>query len=141
METLTHDSKTLYTDPASTLVRPDLRIQIGSPTLETYNKPLKHDDVVIVPELFGKEDDWSIYYKLVDELRELQQKEQSENKDNDNDKNKKRKNGSEWIPWHEGAHLISKNPKGSPTYERIVKKLCKYFNIDPKKDVGTRFNW
>ena len=78
--------KPWYTDPASTLVRPDLRIQIGSPTLETYNKPLKHDDVVIVPELFGKEDDWSIYYKLVDELRELQQKEQSENKDNDNEK-------------------------------------------------------
>jgi hypothetical protein len=39
------------------------------------------------------------------------------------------------------AHLISKNPKGSPTYQMIVKRLCEYFSIDPDKDVGTRFNW
>jgi len=37
-------------DLASTLARPDLRIQIGSPEISIYTKTLKHDDVVIVPE-------------------------------------------------------------------------------------------
>lgn len=80
--------------------------------------------MVIVPELFGKEDDWSTYYQLVQEMRDL-----SESKDS-----------AKWISWHEGAHLISKNPKGCPTYEKIVDRLCEYFNIS-KSNVGTRFNW
>ena len=58
-------------DPASTLVRPDMRIVIG-PNREVLNKPLKHDDVVVVPEFFCAEDDWSIYYDLVKEMREAQ---------------------------------------------------------------------
>ncbi|GFH60414.1 hypothetical protein CTEN210_16890 [Chaetoceros tenuissimus] len=125
-----HGRNTESFDPASTLVRPDLRIQIGSPALETYNKPLKHDDVVIVPELFGPEENWDLYYKLVEEMREIQQ-----------ESDKKENKGSEWISWHEGAHLISKNPKGSPTYNMIIDRLCEYFSIDKSKDVGTRFNW
>ena len=31
-------------DPASTLVRPDLRVWVGSKDKQVYNKPLKHDD-------------------------------------------------------------------------------------------------
>ena len=112
-------------DPASTFVRPDLRIQIGSNSINTFNKPLKHDDVVIVPELFGAEDDWTTYYTLVDEMRDLQTKQKD----------------AEWISWHEGAHLISNNPQGCPTYERIIERLCQYFKIDKNKKVGTRFNW
>ena len=100
-------------DPASTLVRPDLRVQIGSPSEKTYQKPLKHDDVVIVPELFGKESDWELYYKLVEEMRCAQRS------DRDDDAKKKKKNGSDWIPWHEGAHLITKDPTGSPTYNMV----------------------
>lgn len=76
-------------DPASTLVRPDLRIHIGSNRINKYNKPLKHDDVVIVPEMFGEEENWDLYYKLVQEMRDFQ---------NSNDDNK----NSEWISWHEG---------------------------------------
>jgi hypothetical protein len=53
-------------DPKSTLVRPDLRVKIGSPALKSYPKTLKHDDVVIVPELFGPEDDWELYYQLAE---------------------------------------------------------------------------
>ncbi len=123
-------------DPASTLVRPDLRICMGSNSIEQYNKPLKHDDVVMVPELFGAEDNWDTYYKLVNEVRELQKKEK-ENANSGNNKNHK----SDWIPWHEGAHLIAKDVTGSPTYQEIIDKLCKYFHIDTNKDVGTRFNW
>ena len=79
----------------------------------------------MVPEFFCKEDDWSLYYQLVEEMREQQ---------------KKGVDQSEWISWHEGAHLISKNPKGSKTYQLIQEKIAKYFGI-AQKSVGTRFNW
>lgn len=115
-------------DPASTLVRPDVRVSVGNPHLEKYNKPLKHDDVVIVPELFGPEDNWETYYQLVKELTELQKQESKKN------------NGSEFISWHEGAHLICKAPQESPKFKEIVAKLCAYFNIDDSS-AGTRFNW
>lgn len=133
----------------STFVRPDLRIQIGSNKCDKYNKKLKHDDVVIVPELFGAEDDWTIYYKLVEEMREIQDQERNASKENNHDgtggsrKQNSRNNGakSEWIPWHEGAHLISKKPDDSTTFQSIIKRLCTYFDIDTNKPVGTRFNW
>jgi len=112
-------------NPASTLVRPDVRVWVGSKDKKTYDRQLKHDDVVIVPELFGAEDDWDLYYKLVEELRVL---------------HKENVRGSEWISWHEGAHLISKNPKGSPTFEKVIDRLCEYFDIR-KASIGTRFNW
>ena len=120
-------------DPATTLVRPDVRVLVGNPNLEKYNKPLKHDDVVIVPELFGPEDNWETYYQLVKELTELQKQEQESNKN-------KKTNGSEFISWHEGAHLICKSPQQSPKFKEIVAKLCAYFNIDDSS-AGTRFNW
>ena len=116
-------------DPRSTLVRPSMRVVVG-PNRPEYNKKLKHDDVVIVPEFFCAEDDWSLYYKLVEEMRQVQ------SADNSNPDKK----GSEWISWHEGAHLISKNPKGSATYNEIQEKISRYFGIENDK-VGTRFNW
>lgn len=81
---------------------------------------------VLAFALSTEEENWDIYYKLVEEVRELQ---------------KKNNKGSEWIPWHEGAHLIAKDVSGSSTYKMIIDRLCKYFNIDPRKQVGTRFNW
>ena len=82
-------------DPSSTFVRPAMRVIVG-PKAKRYNKTLKHDDVVVVPDFFCQQDDWSIYYQLVEEMRKLQAEGQR---------------GSEWISWHEGCHLISKNPK------------------------------
>lgn len=113
-------------DPASTLVRPDLRIHVGSNSVEVFNKTLKHDDVVIIPELFGQEQDWGLYYKLVEELTDVQAK----GKDT----------GADWVSWHEGAHLICKSPEESPTFQVIIDRLCKYFKIR-KETIGTRFNW
>jgi len=52
-------------DPASTLVRPDIRVLVGNPNAPKFDKPIKHDDVIVVPELFGPEDNWEIYYELV----------------------------------------------------------------------------
>ena len=35
------------------------------PASKRYAAPVKHDDVVIVPEFFCKEDDWDTYYALI----------------------------------------------------------------------------
>jgi hypothetical protein len=56
-------------DPKSTFVRPDMRIMVG-PNRPVYGKEITNDDVIIVPEFFCKEDDWSLYYKLIEEMRE-----------------------------------------------------------------------
>mmetsp|Transcript_140730 Transcript_140730/g.448877 ORF Transcript_140730/g.448877 Transcript_140730/m.448877 type:complete len:155 (-) Transcript_140730:48-512(-) len=48
---------TVSFDPASTLVRPSMRIIVG-PRRERYGRPVRHDDVIIVPEFFCEEDDW-----------------------------------------------------------------------------------
>lgn len=90
-------------DPASTLVRPDMRIIVG-PNAERYGKPLKHDDVVMVPDFFCKEDDWTLYYQLVEEMRAIQEKGVAQ---------------SEWTAWAEGAHLISHNPSQSATFQMV----------------------
>jgi hypothetical protein len=92
---------------------------------EAYGKPLKHDDIVIVPNFFCDEDDWTLYYKLIEEMRESQSHGTQ---------------GAEWISWAEGAHLISQNPKDSATYQMVQDKIAKYFDIPPVS-VGTRFNW
>jgi len=110
-------------DPESTLVRPDMRILIGSKNTKPTN--LKHDDVVVIPEFFCAEDDWSIYNQLVHEMRLIQERGERE---------------SEWISWHEGAHLISKNPSSSPTFQLIQQKIADHFSIS-NASVGTRFNW
>lgn len=129
---------TVSFDPHSTLVRPELRILIGNKdkSFRESNKKNqweshKHDDVLVIPNFFCEEDDWTIYNQLIKEMREEQQK------------NTK---GSEWISWHEGAHLISKNPKGSPTFNTILKKAYDYFDLLNNNTVsvdtiGTRFNW
>ena len=45
-------------------VRPQMRIIVG-PNKPVYDSPVKHDDVIIVPEFFCKEDDWQLYYDLI----------------------------------------------------------------------------
>ena len=91
-------------DPKSTLVRPSMRIMIG-PNQPRIDRKIKHDDVIIVPEFFCKNDDWAIYYKLIDEMRDIQKTREGRK--------------AEWISWHEGAHLISKDPSASPTFQMI----------------------
>lgn len=112
-------------DPMSTVVRPAMRVIVGSPR-GPFKKELKHDDVVIVPEFFCAEDDWSIYYTLIEEMRALQ----ASGKGKD----------TAWIPWHEGCHLVTKGPDESPTFKKILKQCAEYFGIQ-LKSVGTRFNW
>ena len=101
-------------DPQSTLVRPSFRVRVCSGSKPKYDKPLKHDNIVIVPEFFCSEDDWSLYYKLIDEMRESQQRGKAPGQ---------RGPGPEWQSWHEGAHLISKDPSGSKTYQAVWKSF------------------
>ena len=114
---------TLSFDPKTTLVRPDMRVIVGSPV--GFSKSLKHDDVVIVPDFATREYDNALYVQLLDELNDLQ---------------KKRVKGAEYIEWHEGSHVISKNPGMSPTFQGLITKITKYFNINPKT-IAVRFNW
>jgi hypothetical protein len=67
-------------------------IDFSSSLFQVLGKSLKHDDVLVVPEFFCKEDDWSLYYQLVEELREAQSK---------GEKN------AEWISWHEVSNCFS----------------------------------
>jgi len=110
-------------DPKSTLVRPDIRVIIG-PKQERYGKPVKHDDVIMVPNFLCQEDDWRVYYDLVAEQRKVQDSGMR---------------NSEWISWHEGAHLITKAPSG-PLYDGLIQKVLNYFDMSAKS-IGTRFNW
>ena len=48
-----------------------MRVRVG-PNKPVFNKPLKHDDVVVVPDFFCDEDDWDIYYKLIEEMTGVQ---------------------------------------------------------------------
>ena len=73
---------------------------MGSNKYKRFNKPLKHDDIVIVPELFGLESNWDIYNKLVSEMGECQR---------------------------HPTHLI--NEGGSETFEMVIEKMCEYFSI------------
>lgn len=61
-----------------------MRVIVG-PNAECYNQPLKHDDVIVVPEFFCKEDDWDIYYKLIQEMRDINE---SSNNNNNNNNSK-----------------------------------------------------
>ena len=112
-------------DPKSTLVRPAMRVLVGSSQLAEYKNELRHDDVVIVPDFYCAEDDWQVYYDLIREMRKLQEKKIQD---------------SQWKSWHEGAHLLSPNPEGSKTYQKIIARMCEYFSIAPGTR-GTRFNW
>merc|ERR1712110_127931 len=108
---------------------------MGTQVEDAYHlEHVKHDDVIILPGFFCNRDDWSIYYSLLEEMREHQSRGTHQ---------------SEWTSWHEGAHLLTKNPKGSATFQSILDKICEHFAIDngDKRDsvgpdaIGTRFNW
>lgn len=111
-------------DPASTFARPAMRIICG-PRRAHYGRPVRPDDVIVVPEFLCTEDDWGLYHRLIDEVRQLQA---------DGEKQ------SEWVSWHEGAHLITQNPSGSPAFKDVVRRMCAYLSVE--EDSGsTRFNW
>jgi hypothetical protein len=105
--------------------RPTMRIMTVRPSLR-YVRPVSHDDVIVVPDFFCAENDLHVYYQLLKEMREAQ---------SNGDR------GTEWLSWHEGAHLLSKAPNGSRTYQQVLERLRQYFAIENNDEQGTRFNW
>jgi hypothetical protein len=101
-------------------IRWDMRVRFGSPAREVYDKPLRHDDCVLVPDFFGPASDWSIYHKLLVEIEK----------------------SSNLIPCTEdvGKHLVCPVPMKSKTFKEVCKKACKYFGIK-LETVQFTLNW
>jgi hypothetical protein len=81
-------------------------------------------DVIVVTDLFGKDDDMTIYNNLLKEMNETGISEDQL-----------------WKLWHGDTHLIADdhlNYKDKvPTFMMVINKLRDYFNMDIK---ATRFN-
>lgn len=99
----------------------DVRITLGNGKQETFNKEIKSKDVIIIPDLFSDLGD--VYNKILNEV--------------DSVENKKI-----WKPWHGDTHLIADDhedwKKYSPTFNAVIEKIKKYFEMDVK---ATRLNW
>jgi hypothetical protein len=103
----------------------DMTIHIADTTKEVYNKEIGSRDVIIANNLFCQIDDLDIYNKLLEEI-----------------KNSGKEENGLWKLWHGDTHLIADDhlnwKKHSPTFNMIIDKLSKYFNMDVK---ATRLNW
>ena len=101
-----------------------MRIVFAESGLETYNKPHSTRDVVVVKDLFCKEDNLEIYESLLKEI-----------KTSNVNQDKLRK------CWHGDTHWIADDKldwkKECPTFTVILNRIKKYFNMDIK---ATRFN-
>ena len=103
---------------------PDMRIlfEYGKNKTELL---ITSNDVIVIPDLFTNPDDFSIYNKLLAEIFNTNY-----------DKKELIK------PWHGDTHLIVddhiKWKNECPTFNMIINRVAKYFNMDIK---ATRFNW
>ncbi|CAE7876466.1 ANK3, partial [Symbiodinium microadriaticum] len=115
---------------ADPLYRPTMRIRVTRQDVDR----LSHDDVIVMPEFFGRANDWDAYYTLLREVREGQA--------NGIDQTK-------WESWHEGAHLLTKNPSCSRAFNDVLDRICDHFSIAnghlrhsaSREVLGMRFNW
>lgn len=107
-------------DPRTTLCRPQMRVWHELDTVR-YPRSIKSDDVIITPNF---EPDPTLFDTLCAEMRELQA---SGVRDSD------------YISWAVGTHLLIKNPDSSPTFQRIIRHICEYYDIDPAS-IAVRYN-
>ncbi|CAJ1362914.1 unnamed protein product [Effrenium voratum] len=107
--------------------RPAMRICAVGPQMSAGLCPISHDDVILIPEFFCETPDLDPYYALLQEIREGQ----SSGVQN-----------AKWESWHEGAHLLTKNPSCSRTFSQVVDTVCQQFDIASRREaLGMRFNW
>jgi hypothetical protein len=100
--------------------RPDICVRVGSSALNVYNRKLRHDDCVLVPELFGPEEDFSIYHRVYNDLTPGLQK---PNNVAGTTKSCSSRSGG-------GRHMtIGKPGRSSPAVIEIIAKMVKYFSI------------
>lgn len=102
---------------------PDMRILLADPEESIYQNEIYSRDVVIAPNLFCKSNDFSIYNKLLEEIKAVG-------------------NENIWKLWHGDTHYIADDhidwKSKSPTFNMIVDELSKYFQMDVK---ASRLNW
>jgi hypothetical protein len=103
----------------------DMRVRIEvAGTKKTSSLSLQCKDVVVVPDLFGFEDDWTIHNQLLDEM---------EKSGIDSDRL--------WKLWHGDSHMIADDgthfKEKCPTFLKVLDRIRDYFGMDIK---ATRFN-
>lgn len=102
----------------------DMRVTICN-NQTAYNKFIQSNDVIIVPNLFGEENDLSTFHKLLKEMDDSGIP-----------------NGDLWKLWHGDSHLIAddslKFKDKCPTFQKIIQMISDYFHMDIK---ATRFNY
>lgn len=111
-------------DPASTWVRPAMRVVLGGHEAQ-HGGRLTSDDVLVVRDFLCAENDQSLYRGIVAELCSAQAS---------GDKSCK------WASWKDGCHLISKSPEKSPTYRKVLQTIMTYFGV-VESTAYVRFNW
>ena len=99
----------------SGLSRPYVRLQFGLPVHNTYNRKIKHDDCILVPELFGTEDDSSNFNNLRDEISQLHEKQVP---------------NSTWRTTADRTRMVCDNAVASSTVQMVVDKLVEYFGME-----------
>ena len=107
-------------DPRTTYCRPSMRIHVESNTVK-YPRTIKSDDVILTPDF---EPDVTVYDTLVSEMQDLQSRSIKD---------------TEYISWACGTHLLVKNPVESPTFQRIIRRMCEYYEVD-QNTISVRYN-
>lgn len=104
---------------------PEMRILCATPGLKRYNRTYTTRDVLVVSDLFGPEQDLSVYGKLLNEIQNCGVDEKQL-----------------WQSWHGDSHMIADNKRrwkdACPTFHWVVDTLADYFQMDVK---ATRLNW
>ena len=109
---------------------PDMRIisHYAHENETLYPREHSVNDVIALKGLFGKEDDLSICNSLMSELDNIKQSD-------------KHKSKNLMKLWHGDTHYIADDKLGwkkdSPTFNMIIDRLTKYFNVNVK---ATRYN-
>ena len=103
----------------------DLRVLVDvAGTKKKSTLSLQSKDVIVVPDLFGSEDDWTIHNQLLEEM---------EKSGIDSDKL--------WKLWHGDSHMIADDSthfkEKCPTFLKVLDRIRDYFGMDIK---ATRFN-
>lgn len=103
----------------------DMRVIYVSGREEKYPRQIASNEVILISDLFTKEESEGMYDKLLAEMNAtgLEDKEL-------------------WKLWHGDTHLIADDKrgwkKGCHVFNSIIDRIKEYFNMDVK---ATRFNW
>ena len=100
---------------------PDVRIRFGNPKLREFDQPIRPEDVVVVPALFGDEPNRTHYNNLMTEIKDvLAQEGRSLDKELS-------RPGNQFV--------VVKRSRQSDTCNMVVDRVCEYFRVS-KGNIG-----